>query len=159
MYPRLLSPPRSFWCILVGIFTLIGTITGGHLVNTLTADNVKQIDTSSIPQVVLDAVQAEKPNGVITGAELETEAGVDMYEITVTEGGIEYEIDVSPTGEVLEVIVDDDSDDEMMLKIGYALSVVSPVGGLSFFAYAHKYWRDDVTHEDNVGVRGSNDAL
>eukprot|EP00518_Triparma_eleuthera_P004389 CAMPEP_0182463736 /NCGR_PEP_ID=MMETSP1319-20130603/7893_1 /TAXON_ID=172717 /ORGANISM="Bolidomonas pacifica, Strain RCC208" /LENGTH=113 /DNA_ID=CAMNT_0024663315 /DNA_START=47 /DNA_END=385 /DNA_ORIENTATION=+ len=104
---------------LVALLALGGTILGSHLVSVLTADNVKQIDTSSIPAAVLAAVTAEKPNGVITGAEFENEAGVDMYEITVTEGGVKYEIDVSPTGEILDVAIDDDSDDEIMLKVGW----------------------------------------
>jgi len=133
-------PPclRVVLYILVCIATILGTSFGSHLVSTLTADEVKQIDTSSVPQVVLDAAKAEKPDGTITGAEFENELGVDLYEITVTEGEIEYEIDISPAGEVLEVIVDDDSGDEAMLKLGYTLVVVSPVCGLSFAAYS--YW-------------------
>jgi hypothetical protein len=86
-----------------------------------------EVNLSTVPDVVIAAVEAAKPGAIITGAELETEAGVEMYEITAEQDGLEYEIDVTPEGEVLEVIVDDDSDDERMLAFGYTLVVVCPL--------------------------------
>mmetsp|Transcript_5543 Transcript_5543/g.11102 ORF Transcript_5543/g.11102 Transcript_5543/m.11102 type:complete len:164 (-) Transcript_5543:64-555(-) len=120
--------PRSYR-IAFGIallLSLLCTLYGGHLVKTLTADNSKAIDLTGIPDVVVDAVRTEKPDGVITAAEFENDGGVDMYEITVLVGDVEYEVDVSPSGEVLDVVVDDDSGDYAMLKLGYALVIVGP---------------------------------
>ena len=102
-----------FTFILVALAALLGAVVGGYLVSTLTADDVKQVDLSTVPDAVVAAVETAKPDGIITGAEFESEGGVDMYEITVTEGDVEWEIDVSPEGVVLEIVEDDDSGDYM----------------------------------------------
>lgn len=39
----------------------------------------------------------------------------------------EWEIDVSPEGEVLDLIVDDDSGDDALLAVGYVMAIGSPL--------------------------------
>ena len=108
--------------------------------------------------ICANASRSTQPNGVITGAEIENEAGVDMYEITVTEGGVEYEIDVSPTGEILDVAIDDDSDDEKMLKVGWALAIGSPVSGLVFAACV--FWRSkQMRDEEKIALESNADLV
>lgn len=60
-----------------------------------------------VPAVVRTAAEGAVPGIVLTEAELETEDGRQLYEMTGMKDGVEYEIDVTPTGEVIEVERDD----------------------------------------------------
>ncbi|GMH91617.1 hypothetical protein TL16_g12106 [Triparma laevis f. inornata] len=105
---------------IICLILLIIMMIGSAIVNRLTADE-GSIDLSSVPQIVLDAVY-KATNGTITAAEFEIEAGIEIYEVTVTDGDVEYEVDVSPEGEVLDLIIDDDSDDDRLLIYGYVMA-------------------------------------
>ncbi|GMH71101.1 hypothetical protein TrRE_jg11130 [Triparma retinervis] len=152
---------RRIYFVLVAVAALIGTVIGGHLVATLTADDVKQVDLSSVPDAVVAAVEAAKPEGTITGAELEMEGGVEMYEITVKVGDVEWEIDVSPDGELLgDPVEDDDSGDYALLKFGYVLAIGSPLAALVFFGISLRKLKMQEEHNQRLQVgRGSNSSL
>jgi hypothetical protein len=148
-----------FTFILVALAALLGAVVGGYLVSTLTADDVKQVDLSTVPDAVVAAVETAKPDGIITGAEFESEGGVDMYEITVTEGDVEWEIDVSPEGVVLEIVEDDDSGDYALLRLGYVLAIGSPLGALVFFGVSLHKMKAQGGHSENLHGGGGNASL
>ena len=121
---------------LLGIMLILAIMMGSVLISQLTADE-GEVDLSGVPSVIIAAVE-KATNGTITGAEFEVEGGVEMYEVTVVDGDVEYEVDVTPQGEVLEVIVDDDSDDEQLLIYAY---VAAFGGSLAFVVYAMWVYR------------------
>jgi len=65
---------------------------------------------SEVPQLVIDAALAEVPGLEIEEASTETEDGILIYEIEGTANGMEYEIEISATGEILEVESEKDDD-------------------------------------------------
>lgn len=67
---------------------------------------------SDLPQSVRDAATAAVPGLVLTRAELETENGVQLYSIAGVANGEHYEVEVSTTGQLLEVEHEADGDDE-----------------------------------------------
>ena len=111
--------------------SFILVILGLHIVVNLSEDE-GEVDLSNVPVVVLEAVQSAKPDATITGAEYEYDSGdrMWMYEITAVEGDVEYEFDVSPEGEILDLIIDDDTDDERLMIAGYVMFGVGAVGTL-----------------------------
>lgn len=69
---------------------------------------------SDVPAVVIDAITAALPLGVIQQVELELEDGVEIYEAEVLSEGQLYELEIDDAGTVLEMELDDDdeSDDD-----------------------------------------------
>ena len=66
----------------------------------------------AVPQIVKDAALAAVPGLVLEEAESEVEKGVLVYELEGKVGRVEYEIEVTADGKVLEVEKDDDDDDD-----------------------------------------------
>ncbi len=62
-----------------------------------------EIPLSEVPPAVMAAAQQAVPGIVIEDAELEEEDGQTVYELSGTADGREYEIEISGTGEILEV--------------------------------------------------------
>ena len=75
-------------------------------------DDEIDVPVDELPDNIKDAVESAVPGGEITEAELETEDGEQVYEVTVEKDGKEFEVEVSKDGEVLEVELEDDSADE-----------------------------------------------
>ena len=75
-------------------------------------DEEIDVPVDELPDNIKHAVEAAVPGGEITEAELETEDGEQVYEVTVEKDGKEFEVEVSKDGEVLEVELEDDSADE-----------------------------------------------
>jgi len=65
-----------------------------------------------IPEVVLQALERLMPGANVTDAELETEDGIRVYELTFTLDGKTYEAEITPEGEVKEIEVEEEDDDE-----------------------------------------------
>ena len=57
----------------------------------------------SAPDVVLAAANKAVPGGEVTGVDEEEEGGQTIYEVQKKVDGVEYEIEVTADGEVLEV--------------------------------------------------------
>ena len=137
-------------------------IAGPIIIMSLSEDE-GEVDLSSVPDVVLDAVKEAKPDATITGAEFEVEQGVEMYEITAVEGDIEYEFDVTPEGEILDMIIDDDTDDERLMAAGW---VFFGVGAMGIFFIAHvvskqrkNRQKEGESQQEIVGVKEGVSAL
>jgi uncharacterized membrane protein YkoI len=62
-----------------------------------------EIPLTDVPGVVMTAAQSAVPGIEIDAAELEEEDGQRVYELSGEAGGKEYEIEISETGEVLEI--------------------------------------------------------
>ncbi len=71
----------------------------------------QDIEINQVPTVVTAAATKAVPGFIVESAELEKEDGKMVYELEGTANGKEYEIEISETGEVLEVESDDDEDD------------------------------------------------
>ncbi len=63
----------------------------------------QDIPLSEVPPAVMAAAQQAVPGIEIEEAQLETEDGQQVYELSGTAGDKEYEIEISGTGEILEV--------------------------------------------------------
>ena len=66
----------------------------------------------AVPQIVKDAALAAVPGLVLEEAESEVEEGLLVYELEGKVGRVEYEVEVTADGKVLEVEKDDDDDDD-----------------------------------------------
>ncbi len=66
-------------------------------------EDEQEIPLSEVPPAVLAAAQQAVPGIVIEEAELEKEDGQTVYELSGSADGREYEIEISGTGEILEV--------------------------------------------------------
>ena len=75
-------------------------------------DDDEEIALSEVPEVVKAAALAAVPGIVLEEAEREVEDGVTVYCLEGAADGVEYEIEVSAEGKVLETEVDDEADDE-----------------------------------------------
>ena len=62
-----------------------------------------EIPLTEVPEPVMSAALGAVPGIVIEEAELEEEDGEMVYELSGTAGDKEYEIEISASGEVLEV--------------------------------------------------------
>jgi uncharacterized membrane protein YkoI len=75
-------------------------------------DDEEEIPLDQVPQNVKDAAVVAVPAIVLEEAERETENDVLVYEVEGEVDGVEYAVEVSADGQVLEVEVDDDGEDE-----------------------------------------------
>ena len=67
----------------------------------------KEIPLSDVPDVVMQAAMAAVEGIKFKEAEVEEEDGQTVYELEGKANGIEYEVEVSADGKVLEVEEDD----------------------------------------------------
>ena len=76
-------------------------------------EDEKEIPLSQVPEAAVEAGQQAVENITLTEAELEEEDGQTVYILEGTADGIEYEIEVTADGKILEVEQEDeDGDDE-----------------------------------------------
>jgi uncharacterized membrane protein YkoI len=68
----------------------------------------RAIALADVPRAVLDAANAAVPGATWTSAIVEVEDGAEVYELTGTVDGGEVEVEVSASGQVLEIEHDDD---------------------------------------------------
>jgi hypothetical protein len=108
-----------------------------HVAGKVEDSDAVSVAISDLPSVVVAAVEQTRPGATIASAEVEEEDGEQLYEVTVVDGGVEYEIDVSPTGAVLEVEQEDDSGDwteeTFVLVAGVILLVVGCASSIHFW--------------------------
>ena len=112
------------------LLLLLAGLVGGIMIVVSLSQDEGEIALSGLPPAVVNATIEAKPGATIVGAELEQDDGVEMYEVTVEQGGTSYEIDVTPAGVVLEVEEDDDTGDTILLVLGWVLVIVSPLGAV-----------------------------
>ncbi len=67
------------------------------------ADDEIEIPMNEVPELVLAAALDAMPGIKLSEAEYEMENGQQVYELEGELNGVEYEIEVSSTGEVLEI--------------------------------------------------------
>ena len=67
------------------------------------ADDEVEIPMQEVPKLVLAAALDAMPGIELTEAEYEIENGQKVFELEGELDGVEYEIEVSSTGEVLEI--------------------------------------------------------
>ena len=84
------------WAV-IGSFLLVGS--------SAWAD--KEIPLSEVPDVVMQAAMAAVDGIKFKEAEVEEEDGQTVYELEGKANGVEYEVEVSADGKVLEVEEDD----------------------------------------------------
>ena len=70
-------------------------------------DSDEEIAVSQVPTAVMDAAKRAVEGLQIKEAEVEQEGGQTVYELEGKADGVEYEIEVSAAGELLEVKKDD----------------------------------------------------
>ena len=76
-------------------------------------EDEKDIPLSQVPEAVVMAASQAVENITLTEAEVEKEDGQTVYTLEGTADGIEYEIEVTADGKILEVEQEDeDGDDE-----------------------------------------------
>ena len=66
-------------------------------------ESEQDIPLSDVPAAVMEAASQAVPGIVITEAEIEEEDGQKVYELSGEADGKAYEIEISGTGEILEV--------------------------------------------------------
>jgi hypothetical protein len=63
----------------------------------------RSIAIADLPANIRDAAEKAVPGIVLEEAEVETENGVDVYEVEGSASGKEYEIEIDSSGKVLEI--------------------------------------------------------
>ncbi|EDY82036.1 hypothetical protein VDG1235_1656 [Verrucomicrobiia bacterium DG1235] len=91
---------------------ILTTLVG--LVALTACSQAKDIDVKDLPPVVLESALKAVPGFIVEEAELEKENGVLVYELEgkSTKDGFEYEIEISPEGEILEIEKGDEEEDD-----------------------------------------------
>jgi len=93
--------------ILLGLTLVLGGFIGCGNDNS-----VVSLSPASTPDIVLQAADDAVPGGEITGIEREEEDGLYIYEVQKLVDGVNYEIEITAEGEVLEIEQGDDDDEE-----------------------------------------------
>lgn len=75
-------------------------------------EDEKEIPLSEVPKAAVAAAQQAVENITLTEAEVEEEDGQTVYILEGTADGIEYEIEVTADGKVLETEQEDEDDGE-----------------------------------------------
>jgi len=75
------------------------------------SEDEKEISLSQVPAAAMKAAENAVENITITEAEIEEEDGQVVFELEGITDGIEYEIEVTADGKVLEVEREDEDDD------------------------------------------------
>ncbi|MBT8098544.1 MAG: PepSY domain-containing protein [Gammaproteobacteria bacterium] len=84
-----------------------GAVIGAFLFVGSAAWADKEIPLSEVPDVVMQAALGAVDGIKFKEAEVEEEDGQTVYELEGKANGVEYEVEVSADGEVLEVEEDD----------------------------------------------------
>ena len=71
-----------------------------------------EVPLDQVPSSVKAAALAALPGLVLKEAEMEIEDGVTVYELEGEVDGVEYEVEVTADGEVLEIERDDEDDED-----------------------------------------------
>lgn len=83
----------------------------GLLVAAAAADNEEAVPLSKVPPKVLDAVKAKYPGATLQGATKGVEDKEVYYSITLKHKDDDYEVSLTPEGEITEVARDIDPKD------------------------------------------------
>ena len=75
-------------------------------------EDEKEIPLSQVPAAAMKAAEDAVENITITEAEVEEEDGQMVYDLEGIANGIEYEIEVTADGKVLEVKQEDEDNDD-----------------------------------------------
>jgi hypothetical protein len=75
-------------------------------------EDEKEIPLSQVPPAAIEAAENAVENISLTEAEVEEEDGQMIYDLEGIADGIEYEIEVTADGKVLEVEQEDEDDDD-----------------------------------------------
>ena len=70
---------------------------------TATGEKETPIPLDDVPAAALNAAKDAVPGIELTSAKIETERGQTIYELEGSVGDATWEVEVTPTGEVLEV--------------------------------------------------------
>ncbi len=99
------------WYIVIGL--LLTFIVGCEAIESA-FEGEKEIPLSQVPKEAVAAAQSAVEGITLTEAEVEEEKGQTVYELEGMANGIEYEIEVTADGKVLEVEqeIEDDEHNE-----------------------------------------------
>jgi len=86
-----------------GVRIGVGMLLAASTFVPVTRAHEQQVPLDRVPKPVLDAVQARFANAHVTGAEIETENGRMVYEITLLDDGRNVDVISSPAGELLAI--------------------------------------------------------
>ena len=75
-------------------------------------EDEKEIPLSQVPAASMEAAENAVENITITEAEVEEEDGQMVYDLEGIANGVEYEIEVTADGKVLEVEQEDEDNDD-----------------------------------------------
>ena len=75
-------------------------------------EDEKEIPLSQVPAAAMEAAENEVENITITEAEVEEEDGQTVYVLEGIADGVEYEIEVTADGKILEVEQQDEDNDD-----------------------------------------------
>ncbi len=75
-------------------------------------ENEKEIPLSQVPKAAVEAAQKAVENIALTEAEVEEEAGQKVYVLEGTANGMEYKIEVTADGKIIEVEHEDENEDD-----------------------------------------------
>ena len=84
---------------------LLSSLTLALSVSNLAAE--EKLGPEQLPEVIVEAANAEYPGIRITSATMESENTMVIYEVQGEVGGKVYEVELSEEGQILEVDEDD----------------------------------------------------
>ncbi len=97
------------WCLIV-VLLLTCALGCASVKSMLGGEDDKEVPLSEVPTPALQAAQGAVDGVILTEAEMDEEDGRTVYDIEGTANGVEYEIEVTADGKVLEVEQEDDDD-------------------------------------------------
>ncbi len=97
------------WCLIV-VLLLTCALGCASLKSTFGGEDEKEVPLSEVPAPALQAAQRAVEGIILTEAEMDMEDGRTVYDIEGTANGVEYEIEVTADGKILEVEQEDEED-------------------------------------------------
>jgi len=97
---------------LIYVIILVSTCVLGCASLESKTENEKEIPLSQVPKAAVEAAQKAVENIALTEAGVEEEAGQKVYVLEGTANGMEYDIEVTADGTIIEVEHEDESEDD-----------------------------------------------
>lgn len=98
--------PNSNLLYVILIYVVLSTIlvTANFSCHPATQERKVAVLPSELPAVIRNAFEREFPDGQVVAIEKEVEGeDPDQYDVVIRSNGIEYEVEISPEGKVIEI--------------------------------------------------------
>jgi len=99
------------WCLIV-VLLLTCALGCASLESVFAHEDEQGVPLSEVPAPALQAAQQAVDGITLTEAEMDMEDGRTVYDIEGTANGVEYEIEVTADGKVLDVEREDEEGDD-----------------------------------------------